>query len=154
MFEFDRWCVVNLKSHRLSQVLTMGITLLLLGRSKKHPVSCNRACGINPKIVVAFSRRKYLIFFCVQREKAHGQKGGTQASWEGDPWREPPVEMNHAVWQALDQQRWPSPTSSNRWHKFNTHTNLSLTDFMFFWHLQKESHTFLCSPYSLLYLYF
>lgn len=37
------------------------------------------------------------LFFTVQKEKAHGQNGGIQASWEGVHWRGPPVEMNPAV---------------------------------------------------------
>lgn len=36
-------------------------------------------------------------FFSLQREKAHGQNGGTRASWEGVPWRGPPVETSLAV---------------------------------------------------------
>lgn len=53
-------------------------------------------------------------FFPVQKEKAHGQNGGIQASWEGVLWRGPPVETNAAVWRASGLQHWPSPISLNR----------------------------------------
>lgn len=37
------------------------------------------------------------LLFSVQKEKARGQNGGIQASWEGVLWRGPPVEMSPAV---------------------------------------------------------
>lgn len=66
----------------------------------------------------------FLLFICslsnswlctiTQRGKVRGPNGGTLVLWGVVRWREPPAEMNHAVWLASGLLPWRSPTSLNR----------------------------------------